>query len=87
MVWPMLYCLNHGLRSHIQIFPTFHQVQVWPKVRRKQELAQCAELGTVDGHAGKLLFGKFEPEALPVVLMVGRIQFVIPLFLILALKR
>lgn len=86
MVSPMLYCLNHGLRSHIQIFPTFHQVQVWSRVKRKCELAQCAEFGTVDGHAGKLLFGKFEPDALPVVLMVGRIQFVITLLPILALK-
>ncbi|CAF9906425.1 hypothetical protein IMSHALPRED_004202 [Imshaugia aleurites] len=30
---------------------------------------------TVQGHAGKLLFGVFEPDALPVVLMVGRIHF------------
>ncbi|CAD6593835.1 MAG: hypothetical protein ASARMPRED_008114 [Alectoria sarmentosa] len=30
---------------------------------------------TVHGHAGKLLFGIFEPEALPVVLMVGRAHF------------
>lgn len=27
------------------------------------------------GHAGKLLFGKFESEASPVVLMVGRVHF------------
>lgn len=30
---------------------------------------------TVHGHAGKLLFGKFESEASPVVLMVGRVHF------------
>ena len=34
-------------------------------------------IGLVQGHAGKLLFGVFEPEGLPVVLMIGRVQFVI----------
>lgn len=30
---------------------------------------------TVHGHAGKLLFGRFDAEALPVVLMVGRVHY------------
>ena len=34
-------------------------------------------IGIVHGHASKLLFGILEPGALPVVLMVGRVQFVI----------
>lgn len=30
---------------------------------------------TVQGHAGRLLFGVFEPDGLPVVLMIGRVHF------------
>lgn len=43
-----------------------------------KEIWTCAMcwIGIVHGHAGKLLFGTFEPEASPVVLMIGRVQFV-----------
>lgn len=60
----------------MRIFLTFHQAPVWADVRGPKKLTRYAEFETVHGHAGKLLFGKFESEALPVVLMVGRVQFV-----------
>ena len=45
--------------------------------RVKQTRTTVYWIGIVHGHAGNLLFGTFEPEALPVVLMIGRVQFVI----------
>ena len=54
-------------------FPTKHRYMICTQLT----FAQCnADNWVVQGHAGKLLFGLFELNRAPVVLMVGRVQSV-----------